>query len=134
MESHLAWFASFVKAEANQKVFKIIQGGEVFDVLLTNIGNNSPTETSDGTKPSSAEPTGFTISVAYKASPGSILFQQTYPSKEQAGQVMSDLSLACAEVESLIRQEKTEEAEKATEGLMTKFKSNSGQLPSEEKP
>lgn len=129
MKAHGSWAADLA-AQPAQKSFRVAEGDDVVELVLS-IFMDAP-DGQDGMPPqdaSSAEPSGWAVSVRYKAAPDTVLFNRTFPTEREARGAFDDLSKASAEVEGLVRQEKLDEARKATESLMEKFKSNSSETP-----
>lgn len=122
--AHRLW-ASLLVGEAKQKSLKIYEAGDAHEVLIT-LFNDQP-----GSQDSTAEPAGWSVSVTYKVSPDQVLFQRTFATEKEATDAFGDIVNAAAEAESLIRQEKFEEAAKATENFLNKMKSNSSEQPIE---
>jgi hypothetical protein len=131
MLPHRIWSA-LVLGQAQQKSARIYEGGDVHEILLT-LFTDEPNG-KDGLpadQASTAEPAGWSVSVAYKVSPDTVIFQRTFPTEKEATDVFKDITMAAAEVEGLIRQEKLEEAQAATVSFMNKMKSNSSEPPTE---
>ena len=128
MKRHGVW-ASVLAGQAAQKTFRIAQGGEVLEIVLSVYPDERGAPGVPADETSSAEPEGWAVSVAYKSAPDTFLFSKTFPTEREGRGAFDDLSKASAEVEGLVRQEKLDEAEKATSTLMEKFKSNSGATP-----
>jgi hypothetical protein len=129
VKSHGVW-ASMMAGQTSQKTFRVAEGGDVVEIVLSVYPDQKAGN--DGLPPeeaSSAEPEGWAVSVAYKAAPDTYLFSRTLPTEREGRGAFDDLVKAAAEVEGLVRQEKFEEAEKATTALMDKFKANSGETP-----
>ena len=123
MRSHQIWAASILGTQV-QKTFRISEGQEITEIVL----NLYPDERM-GSDDSSAEPEGWAVSVYYKVAPDTFIFQQTFPTEREAQGAFDDLANVAAEVEGLVRQEKFEEADKATTALLDKMKANSGETP-----
>ena len=123
MIGHRVWASSLLGQQA-QKTFRIAEGKDVLEITLTFYPDQK--KAPEG---SSAEPEGFGVSVAYKAAPDTFLFQRTFPTEREARGAFDDLSKVAGEVEGLIRQEKMDEAVKATEAFKDKMKSNSSETP-----
>ena len=131
MIPHRIW-AQLVLGQAQQKSAKIYEGGDVHEVLLT-LFQDEP-QGKDGLpadQASTAEPAGWAVSVAYKVSPETFIFQRTFPTDKEASDVFQDITTAAAGVEALIRQEKFEEAGTATTTFLNKMKSNTSEVPTE---
>lgn len=129
MRAHGSWAAALA-AQPTQKNFRVAEGDDIVELVLTLL-QDSP-EGNDGlpaSDASSAEPAGWAVSVRYKSAPDTVVFNRTFPTEREARGAFDDLSKASAEVEGLVRQEKLDEARKATESLMEKFKSNSSETP-----
>jgi hypothetical protein len=126
---HKIWAASLL-GQAVQKTFKVAEGGDVVEIVISTYADSRGGK--DGLpaeEASSAEPEGWAVSVAYKSAPDTFLFSRTFPTEREGQGAFNDLVTAAATVEGLVRQEKFEEAEKATADLMEKFKANSGETP-----
>ncbi len=132
MVSHALWLSALF-GEAKQKRLRICLKSHPTDIVLSLL-NSNPSAMAEGVKPSDAEPGGWQIEVTYAASPDDLIFKKVLSSETEANQVFSDLIKATAEVEGLLRQEKIEEASKATDQLLTKFGANSSNLPSVNNP
>jgi hypothetical protein len=131
MQSHRIW-ASLVLGQAQQKSAKIYEGGDVHEILLT-LFQDKPGG-ADGLpadQASTAEPDGWAVSVAYKVSPETFIFQRTFPTDKEASDVFQDITMAAAGVEGLIRQEKFDEAQQATVAFLNKMKGNTSETPTE---
>jgi len=123
VKSHGIWASSLIGQQA-QKSFRIAEGNDIVEIVL-----NILPDQKNAPEGSSAETEGWMVSVAYKAAPDTFLFSRTFPSEREARGAFDDLAKVSAEVEGLIRQEKTDEAVKATEELKKKLKSNSSETP-----
>jgi hypothetical protein len=131
MLSHKIW-AALVLGQAQQKSVKIYEGGDVHEILLT-LFKDEP-DGQDGLpadQASTAEPSGWSVSVAYKVSPETLIFNRTFPTDKEAADVFQDIMTAAAEVEALIRQEKFDEAGTATIAFLNKMKGNTSETPTE---
>ncbi len=131
MLAHRLW-AKLVLGQAQQKSAKIYEGNDVHEILLT-LFKDEPSG-KDGLpadQASSAEPAGFAVSVAYKVSPETYIFNRTFPTEKEATDVFQDITTSAAGVEALIRQEKLDEAAQATVSFLNKMKSNSSEVPTE---
>jgi hypothetical protein len=131
MLAHKLW-ASLVLGQAQQKSAKIYEGGDVHEILLTLFQDEPGGK--DGLpadQASTAEPAGWAVSVAYKVSPETYIFNRTFPTDKEAADVFQDITTAAAGVEALIRQEKLDEAGQATVTFLNKMKSNSSEVPTE---
>ena len=129
MRPHASWAADLA-GQPSQKTFKVAEGNDVVEVVLTIFQDeNDAAGQIPESDASSAHPQGWGLSCVYKSAPDTYIFQQTFPTEREARGAFDDLSKACAEVEGLIRSEKMEDARKATDALMTKMKSNSGDTP-----
>jgi hypothetical protein len=126
MLNNRAWVRQVMGAGITQKDFLILdpKGGESKYEIEISITPNSASE-------SSAEPTGWTVSINYALSPDIVLFTKTYPSETTAKAVYDDLCQASATVEGLLKQEKLEEAAQKTKELISKFGVNSDQPPNQ---
>ncbi len=130
MLPHKIWVARLFGQEG-QKQLRICYKGSPTDVTLT-IFNDAPQAQEDGGSTSSAKPAGWTIQVAFVASPDNILLDRSFVSETEAKNAYGDLVKATAEVEGLIRQEKMDEASKKTDELIRKYSANSTQVPSDQ--
>lgn len=125
--SHARW-ASILAGQPTQKDFSIAPaGGDVQEISIT-LFEDQPTAPGD----TSAEQTGWGVSVAYKAAPDEMLFRQTSPAESQARGMFDDLCRASAEVTGLIRKQDMEKAQAATAELLKKFGANTGSTPIQE--
>lgn len=122
--AHAIW-ASMVLGETKQKALKIYEAGDVHEILVTLYNDAPPAQES------TAEPAGFSVSVAYKVSPDQVLFNKVFATEKEAVDAFSDIVNAAAEAEGLIRQEKFEDAAKASEAFLAKMKANSSEQPLE---
>lgn len=127
--SHENWKRAILgEGQVDQKTFRVVDplGQETTPAEIDiTFFDNSQAE-------SAAEEVGFMIDVRLHNAPDQVLFTGTYPTEEQARQVMEDLSQAAAEVEGLLKQEDFENAKIKTDELMKKFDANSGEPPVEE--
>lgn len=131
MLAHRIWSA-LVLGQAQQKPAKIYEGGDVHEILLTLFKDEPGGK--DGLpadQASTAEPAGFSVSVAYKVSPETYIFNRTFPTEKEASDAFQDITLAAAGVEGLIREEKFDEAATATNAFLEKMKGNSSETPTE---
>lgn len=125
---HKVWADAVLNGPVQQKGFRIYEGGNPNDILITMY--QSQNQVPEG---SNAEPGSWSVSVAYKSAPDEYLFQHSYLTDRQAKGVFDDLVNAAANCEGLVRQEKFDEAAEATQKLMDKFKANSSDTPNETK-
>lgn len=123
-------FTALIVGEAKQKILKIYNAGEPHDLALTLSPPEAQTE-GDSQGNSSAEPNGWSVHVAYQASPDSVIFDKSFPGQEQATKIYDDIVKAVATVEGLIRSEKFEEAAAASKKLLEKLGANSAGVPME---
>lgn len=129
MKAHASWAAELA-GQPSQKTFRIAEGDDVLEIVLTLFQDeNDAAGQIPEPDASSAHPQGWGLSAVYKSAPDTVIFKQTFPTEREARGAFDDLSKAAAEVEGLVRGEKMEEARKATDALMTKMKSNSGETP-----
>jgi hypothetical protein len=128
LAEHSRWAQQF-RARADKKSFRIVDPKGDHDVSEIDI-SILPNQAQAGG--STAEATGWMVSVVYTNAPSVTLFTQTYPTEDLARKVLEDLSAVAAEVEGLLRAEKFDEAGEKTQALLEKFKANSGQPPVEE--
>ncbi len=128
LKPHGSWAAA-LSGQPTQKTFRIAEGNDVVEIVLTIMQDDGASTESIPEETSSAEPTGWTLSGTYKSAPDTVIFKRTFATETEARGAFDDLSKAAAEVEGLVRQEKMDEARKATDSFMTKCKSNSGETP-----
>ncbi len=126
---HKIWASSLFAAGTEQKRMRVCQDGAPTDVLLTLL--NSAPGTTDGQPNSQAEPSGWSVQVAFAASPDTVLFNRPFVNESEARGAYKDLVSATAEVEGLLRQEKMEEATAATAKLFVKYGANSTNPPAD---
>ncbi len=126
MQAHNHWLSRLVlRAKTDQKTFRIVNlasGKDDIDAIDISVIQNTSEE-------SASDKTGWMVDIRYQNAPSTVLFTQTYPTEEQARKVFDDFVMFVAEVEGLIKSEKFDEAKEKTEGLMKKFKANTGQAP-----
>ncbi len=132
MLSHGLWASLVVAEGAFEKRYKLYEGGEAREVILTLV--DSSQKGGEGMAPdqaSAARPGGWRVTMAYAVAPDKVIFDNTYATEKTARDVMTDLSRAAAEVEVLVRQEKFTEAEEATKGFLEKMQANTATPPIE---
>jgi len=130
MLRHSLW-ASLLVGEAKQKVLKVYEGGDVHEIMITLYQDQPGGAGMSPEQASTAEPAGWSVSIAYKVSPDTVIFERSFPTDKEAQDVFSDVVTSAAGVESLIRQEKFEEAAQATTDFLQKMKSNTSEVPTE---
>lgn len=121
--SHGKW-ASILAGQPLQKTFRIVQTGDVQELLLTIFESQSSTEDK-----ASAQVQGWGVSAGLQAAPNEKMFEKTFVTEREARGVFDDLADAASKVEGLVRQEKLKEAEAATAELIKKFSANSSDTP-----
>jgi hypothetical protein len=130
LQTHSEWLRTFgFRAIADKMSFRIMDPhneGEITSIDIS-IQQNAAAPGS-----SYAEPPGWIVDVRYTNAPSIILFTQTYPTRDLAEKVMSDLSKPANDAQALIRKGDFEGAMEKTKILMDYFKSNTGQPPVEE--
>lgn len=128
LRPHGSWAADLA-GQPTQKTFRIAEGNDVVEIVLTILQDDGQAAGIPADEASSAEPIGWTLSGTYKSAPDTVIFKRTFPTEAEARGAFDDLSKSAAEVEGLVRQEKMDDARKATDAFMTKCKSNSGETP-----
>jgi hypothetical protein len=121
--SHGKW-ASILAGQPLQKTFRIVQTGDVQELLLTIFESQSNTEDK-----ASAQVQGWGVSAGLRAAPNEKMFEKIFVTEREARGVFDDLADAASKVEGLVRQEKLKEAEAATAELIKKFSANSSDTP-----
>ncbi len=129
MLDHMVWMASLLGA-AKQKILKIYEAGSPREVLIT-LYDSSQTQAAPGgdQAASTAAPAGWAVTVAYRSSPDTVIFQKSFGSDKEASDAFSDIVNSAAEAEGYIRQENFEKAQEASQAFLTKMKSNTSDVP-----
>jgi len=118
-------WAAAVAGQPMQKVFHVLPAGSDAQEVTITMFEDNPSAPGD----TSAEQTGWGVSVAYKSAPDEFLFSKNFPAESTARGAFDDLSQVAAGCEGLVRQQKTEEAQKATAEFLKKCGANTGSTP-----
>lgn len=111
------------------KQFRILNPSGTGEVEPIDISINRDQPMEGG---SSAEPSGWVVTVTPSKAPDTQMFSSTYPDQKTAEQVFDDLSLLAGEVEGKLKQSDFEGAGEASKAFQDRLKSNSGAAPNPE--
>jgi hypothetical protein len=125
--AHSAWARQFLKAESPaKKTFRVLDAKSPKQAVNVDINLMQDKAPADGT---TAEYSGWVVTVTYTNAPDVVLFTQTYLDESTARKVMDDIGMVAAEVEGFLKKEDFEGAQKATKAFTDKLAANSGSQP-----